>query len=177
MYSCEQTRELLDQLLDGSLPEEIRSGVERHLAGCDECREIGETLALIADAIPPLEELDPPDHLKASPFFQDRNRQPKLTILVFQTIPIEPASSPGKLNVVQQDQLVRMRDLVEKSRPRQKNGLVCGNDHARAPRSSGKPLAAFQRKNRAHTRIKTSLGEIAFIGEFVKGTAQCPSRG
>ncbi len=63
MYSCEQTRELLDQLLEGSLSEEVRPDVERHLSDCEECREIVETLILIAEAIPPLEKLDPPDHL------------------------------------------------------------------------------------------------------------------
>ena len=65
MYSCEQTRGLLDQLIEGSLTDGTRSEVERHLAGCDECREIGETLALIADAIPPLGELEAPEHLAA----------------------------------------------------------------------------------------------------------------
>ncbi len=65
MYSCEQTRGLLDQLTEGSLTDETRSEVERHLAGCEGCREIGETLALIADAIPPLGELEAPEHLAA----------------------------------------------------------------------------------------------------------------
>lgn len=63
MFSCEQSRELLDQLMEGSLPDETRSEVERHLATCDDCRELGETLALIAETIPAMDQLDPPEHL------------------------------------------------------------------------------------------------------------------
>jgi predicted anti-sigma-YlaC factor YlaD len=61
--TCDRIRELLSDLLDGNLTGEDRSVVDRHLAACDGCRETLETLTMIAASVPPLAELDPPEHL------------------------------------------------------------------------------------------------------------------
>lgn len=45
-------------------------------------------------------DFDLPDCLKAAPLFQHRDRQPELAILVLQPVTGEPASAPGKLDVV-----------------------------------------------------------------------------
>ena len=75
-------------------------------------------------------DFDLPDCLKPAPFPQHRDRQPELALLVLQPVTSEPASSPGKLNVVQQNEVVCVRGLVEEPGPWQKDGLVCYNDHA-----------------------------------------------
>jgi predicted anti-sigma-YlaC factor YlaD len=63
MGTCDHIRELFTDLLDGTLADDHRAEVERHLAGCEGCRETWETFTLIADSVPPLSELDPPEHL------------------------------------------------------------------------------------------------------------------
>jgi predicted anti-sigma-YlaC factor YlaD len=65
MARCDATRDLLGLSLDGELTAEERSLVERHLDECDDCRELHESLVLIADAIPPLDHLEPPHHLES----------------------------------------------------------------------------------------------------------------
>jgi len=63
MSACEQTRELLGQLLEGALSDEQRQAVDQHLAGCAECREMREALELIRAVLPSLGELEPPPEL------------------------------------------------------------------------------------------------------------------
>jgi len=42
--NCEQVAELLDDLLDGGVPQAVRAAAEAHLAKCDSCRAVRETL-------------------------------------------------------------------------------------------------------------------------------------
>jgi predicted anti-sigma-YlaC factor YlaD len=50
--SCEQVRELLPELIAERVAPALRGGVERHLAGCAECRAEHAILALVAEARP-----------------------------------------------------------------------------------------------------------------------------
>ena len=63
MSACGEVRELLGQLLEGTLSDEQRQAVEQHLASCAECRETREALELIAAVLPRLGELEPPAQL------------------------------------------------------------------------------------------------------------------
>ena len=63
MLTCEQARELLGQLLEGTLTDETRIALEQHLASCAECRETRAALEMIRAVLPRLGELEPPQQL------------------------------------------------------------------------------------------------------------------
>lgn len=44
MSDCERYERLISDLLDGPLPDDEPEVVERHLAGCDSCREFAEVV-------------------------------------------------------------------------------------------------------------------------------------
>ena len=63
MLSCTDVRDLLSLYLDGELEEEKACAVRDHLADCNECTELAETMELIAGAGALLADVEPPDHL------------------------------------------------------------------------------------------------------------------
>jgi predicted anti-sigma-YlaC factor YlaD len=63
MSGCNDIRDLLSLHLEGELEEEQAREVREHLAGCEECAGIQETLESIVDAGSALDALDPPDNL------------------------------------------------------------------------------------------------------------------
>ena len=63
MSGCNDIRELLSLYLEGELDEVQARSVREHLAGCEDCAGILETLESIVDAGSSLGELEPPDHL------------------------------------------------------------------------------------------------------------------
>jgi predicted anti-sigma-YlaC factor YlaD len=65
MGTCDRIRHLLGLVTDGELTDDERRELDRHLDECEDCRELHSSLTLIADAIPPLDQLEPPDHLEA----------------------------------------------------------------------------------------------------------------
>jgi predicted anti-sigma-YlaC factor YlaD len=65
MLGCEQSRELLGELLEGALPDETRLALDEHLAGCAECRETLDVLRMVTGALPSLAGLEPPPQLAA----------------------------------------------------------------------------------------------------------------
>jgi len=65
MFGCTDVRDLLSLYLDGELEEEQAITVREHLAECEDCAGILETLESIVDAGSTLDELEPPDHLLA----------------------------------------------------------------------------------------------------------------
>jgi len=65
MSGCGDFRELLSAYLEGELEERRMLEVREHLAGCEDCAGILETLESIAEAGATLEALEPPDHLLA----------------------------------------------------------------------------------------------------------------
>lgn len=48
--SCYETEQLLDEYVDGSLNAERHESVERHLAGCTDCRRVADELRSLVDA-------------------------------------------------------------------------------------------------------------------------------
>lgn len=64
---CDEGRALLDLFLDGELPEEITTRIDRHLLRCSECagaiRSLEQTRALLREAVEPAEP---------SPAFRER---------------------------------------------------------------------------------------------------------
>ena len=71
MSRCDDLRELLVPLVDGELDPTAAQEVEAHVADCASCRETLDALRLIADAVAPLDALEPParlaDDLASSP--------------------------------------------------------------------------------------------------------------
>jgi predicted anti-sigma-YlaC factor YlaD len=65
MSGCSDVRDLLCAYLEGELEEQRMLEVREHLAGCEDCTGILETLESIAEAGATLEALEPPDHLLA----------------------------------------------------------------------------------------------------------------
>ena len=65
MFGCTDVRDLLSLYLEGELEEEQAITVREHLAECEDCAGILETLESIVDAGSTLDELEPPDHLLA----------------------------------------------------------------------------------------------------------------
>lgn len=57
----EETRGLLDDYVDGLLPEETRAAVEAHLAGCEGCREAVRGLRSLLDGLASLPESVAPE--------------------------------------------------------------------------------------------------------------------
>ncbi len=65
MFGCTDVRDLLSLYLEGDLEKEQAITVREHLAECEDCAGILETLESIVDAGSTLDELEPPDHLLA----------------------------------------------------------------------------------------------------------------
>ncbi|MCW8985514.1 MAG: zf-HC2 domain-containing protein [Thermoanaerobaculales bacterium] len=63
MSGCTDVRDLLSLYLEGELEEEQVVTVREHLAECEDCAGILETVESIIDSGSALDELDPPDHL------------------------------------------------------------------------------------------------------------------
>ena len=63
MSGCNNVRDLFSLYLEGELEEEQAITVREHLALCEDCAGILETLESIVDAGSALDELDPPDDL------------------------------------------------------------------------------------------------------------------
>jgi predicted anti-sigma-YlaC factor YlaD len=63
MSGCTDVRDLLSLYLEGELEDEQAITMREHLAACEDCAGILETLESIVDAGSALDELDPPDHL------------------------------------------------------------------------------------------------------------------
>jgi predicted anti-sigma-YlaC factor YlaD len=63
MSGCTDVRDLLSLYLEGELEEEKVREVRHHLADCEDCAGILETLESIVEAGSMLEAIDPPDHL------------------------------------------------------------------------------------------------------------------
>ncbi len=58
--TCERVQQLLDDFVDGILPEGDRSRLEAHLTGCDSCRrDLAALQALLDDAADLPSEIDP----------------------------------------------------------------------------------------------------------------------
>jgi predicted anti-sigma-YlaC factor YlaD len=65
MSRCDDVRERLSAYLDGELEARDARDVERHLAECQECADLGHALELVSEAVTPFRRLDPPTHLEA----------------------------------------------------------------------------------------------------------------
>jgi predicted anti-sigma-YlaC factor YlaD len=65
MSRCDEIRERLSAYLDGELEARDARDVERHLAGCQECADLGLALELVSEAVTPFRHLAPPPHLEA----------------------------------------------------------------------------------------------------------------
>jgi predicted anti-sigma-YlaC factor YlaD len=63
MTGCAEIRERLAALLDEPADAVLRPEVRAHLEACDDCRELADSLTLIAEAVAPLEGLEPPSGL------------------------------------------------------------------------------------------------------------------
>jgi predicted anti-sigma-YlaC factor YlaD len=63
MSGCTDIRDLLSLYVEGELEEERAVNVRDHLAGCEDCAGILETLESIVGAGSALDDLEPPDHL------------------------------------------------------------------------------------------------------------------
>ncbi len=63
MISCDEIRNLLGDHAEDTLSPDQRCRVDDHLETCEECRELRQTLDLIAQTIPDLDLLEPPSHL------------------------------------------------------------------------------------------------------------------
>lgn len=63
MNSCTEIRELFSLHLEGELEEQQRALVHDHVSGCDECRELLETMKEIVGAGLWMELVEPPDGL------------------------------------------------------------------------------------------------------------------
>jgi hypothetical protein len=58
--TCTQYREWIHELVDGTIVPIRRAELERHLAGCDACRELVADLQVIRDTAAALDPLEPP---------------------------------------------------------------------------------------------------------------------
>ena len=58
--SCNQYREWIHELVDGTIVPIRRAELERHLAGCEACRTLAADLQIIRDTATALEPLEPP---------------------------------------------------------------------------------------------------------------------
>lgn len=65
MSGCTDIRELLSPYLESELGEEQARAVREHLAECEDCAGILDTLESIIEVGSTLGELEPPDHLKS----------------------------------------------------------------------------------------------------------------
>ena len=63
MADCTEIRELFSLHLEGELEEQQRALVQDHVSGCDECRELLETMEEIVGASAWMEAVEPPDGL------------------------------------------------------------------------------------------------------------------
>ncbi|MDQ3070163.1 MAG: zf-HC2 domain-containing protein [Acidobacteriota bacterium] len=61
--TCEDSRERLQEQIDGTIDPAIERDVEGHLAGCAACRALAADLGAVADAASEMAPIDPPDHV------------------------------------------------------------------------------------------------------------------
>jgi anti-sigma factor RsiW len=61
MRRCDERAEALSAFLDGELPPEERRELERHLSGCDGCRERLEELRELGEGLRAWPDADPPE--------------------------------------------------------------------------------------------------------------------
>ena len=61
--TCEDTRERLQERMDGMLDPVIARDVDAHLAECEPCRDFAADLAAIVDGAALLEPIDAPEHV------------------------------------------------------------------------------------------------------------------
>jgi len=57
---CARSQELLSDHLEGTLHAILRSELDAHLAGCEECRTLREAVAEVVEALHAFPELEPP---------------------------------------------------------------------------------------------------------------------
>jgi hypothetical protein len=50
-------------------------------------------------------------------------------LVIFKSVPVNPTSSQGKLDVIQQHHLLGLHGLIKKSGPRHKVWLMAGDHH------------------------------------------------
>ena len=74
MSDCSSILSLLSDYLDGRLPADIRSDLERHLSGCSECAAFVGTFRSTVSLLQSLSEDDLPDALRVRlrAFIDDR---------------------------------------------------------------------------------------------------------
>ena len=58
---CAKVREIMQELMDGSVPAERREMLDEHLAGCTECREVRQGLETVRSALRSLPVVPLPD--------------------------------------------------------------------------------------------------------------------
>lgn len=63
MTGCADIRDRLAALLDEPADTVLDAGVRTHLEACADCRELADSLTLIAEAVAPLDGLEPPSGL------------------------------------------------------------------------------------------------------------------
>lgn len=82
---CARAEELFSDHLDGTLHPLLRAELERHLAGCPNCRELRGALALVVDALRGAPELPAPQDLaeRAAAAALAAGRTPKLPKMPF----------------------------------------------------------------------------------------------
>jgi len=77
--NCEGLLESLSAYIDGDLPPELCAELEKHLAGCNDCRVVLNTTKRTIDLVhSPLEKPDLPEDVRER-LFQRLNLDPYLT--------------------------------------------------------------------------------------------------
>ncbi len=73
---CPRLASLLSDYIEGRLPEDVRSDLEQHLAGCTECTTFVGTFKSTLSLLHSLSEEDLPEELRLrlKAFLDDRNR-------------------------------------------------------------------------------------------------------
>jgi anti-sigma factor RsiW len=76
MPDCPRIVTLLSDYLDGRLPSEVRSDLERHLSGCPECTAFVGTFRSTVSLLQSLSEEDLPEELRLRlrAFIEDHSR-------------------------------------------------------------------------------------------------------
>jgi anti-sigma factor RsiW len=76
MPDCPRIVTLLSDYLDGRLPSEVRSDLERHLSGCPECTAFVATFRSTVSLLQSLSEEDLPEELRLRlrAFIEDHSR-------------------------------------------------------------------------------------------------------
>jgi predicted anti-sigma-YlaC factor YlaD len=72
--SCEETRDLLSDYVEGELDQRLRRRVARHLRMCRRCRAVWETLVATMNGLRTLGALEPPPRPAVAEAVVDRIR-------------------------------------------------------------------------------------------------------